>query len=431
MIKYTDHRIKRPHKAFVGLLYALILVLGLSFVFLPKTAYSVSARDYYDVVSFSGDPTDNSATLTIQVKTSFSIQYKRLSAQAFCYPTNVSYQNKTLFTISDTETGLWSSVIDPFSILENGVKLVSGSFCWDATNYYAQFGAGKTYEFKLTKNRSTDGSNLLGVWSKTYYNSNPKGWFYLNVGDHIEKLFYNSPLSALYDPAQYQFLPIPTIQVAYPQQNDEIAEAFYIQGTYDAQDLNAYPIIYIWLQYQNNDIYPFIKELESTTGILNERISGLPSGEYDIRFIFAGGTGWWEIPDKISINVVETIPIELPETQETPPDFFNIYDLDYSQVSEYDQPTDLLVNLINAVKPLFIVIGDNLTFFSSRFDQDIAKETGEKTAQAVLLFRSYSSNLNSFFNDLPISEFLLFYLTLLIVVIVFRIIKNLINLIKP
>jgi len=53
------------------------------------------------------------------------------------------------------------------------------------------------------------------------------------------------------------------------------------------------------------------------------------------------------------------------------------------------------------------------------------------TGQAILLVRSYSSNLNTFFNDLPVSEFLLFYLTLLIVVIVFRIIKNLINLIKP
>ena len=135
----------------------------------------------------------------------------------------------------------------------------------------------------------------------------------------------------------------------------------------------------------------------------------------------------------VNFSILSAIPPEFPETGETPPEFFDPIDGDiyYLDFSSYDTPTALYSNLKNAIQPIFTIIGSNLTFFSSQFDQDTAKETGEKTGEGILIIRTYSSNLNTFFSDLPVSEFLLFYLLLLIVVIVFRIIKNLINVIKP
>jgi hypothetical protein len=138
-------------------------------------------------------------------------------------------------------------------------------------------------------------------------------------------------------------------------------------------------------------------------------------------------------PLSIPINILDYLPPELPNSEQTPPAFFGVVGGTeyYSIHSNYATSTDLFLNLIGAVEPIIITIGDNLTFFSANFDQDIAKETGQKTGDAVLMIRSYSSNLNTFFNNLPVAEFLFFYLTLLIVVIVFRLIKNLLGIAKP
>ena len=45
--------------------------------------------------------------------------------------------------------------------------------------------------------------------------------------------------------------------------------------------------------------------------------------------------------------------------------------------------------------------------------------------------RSYVAGLNSFFGDLPIGQILVLYLIVFVLVILFRVIKGLINLIKP
>ena len=239
------------------------------------------------------------------------------------------------------------------------------------------------------------------------------------------------------DTEKYYFSETPTLNITFPFENAEIAEAFYITGSYSIPENSGFKALIAFF-YPTGLSYPtnsYRQDLIDLTGSINIRVSGIPTANYKIEFWFVGVgiEAYHATSQDINISIVSRIAPELPETQETPPTYFGVVKGDefYPIHSNYLTPTNLYSNLINAVQPVIIVVGDNLTFFSSRFDQDTAKETGEKTGQAILMLRSYSSNLNTFFNDLPISEFLFFYLTLLIVVIVFRIIKNLINLIKP
>jgi len=435
MIKDTHNKKRGAYGAIMGLAFLSFLIFGLFFTFPVKKAQAVDWTDYYDVLLFSGDLADDSAFMSIYVKTSFSIIHKRRPAQSFCVPSTNYSADKFHFTINDNEVDTLS-VIDVFSIRENGIlKYYGGAFCWNSGTYYAQFDAGSTYDFKLTKNRSTDGSNLLGFWSRTYYNTMPKGWFYLDSSDYITKLFYDSPSTFLYNSNIYYYTELPVLNISFPLNNAEIADAFYIQGTYTIPDASNYNKLTAYVgrgipYYQ----YNFTQELTEKTGNVNIRVSGVLEGVYYIEFVFSGDgeVSYFSESDTIeNINIVKSIPVELPDTQELPPDVFStlLPEYIYGEYSNYATSTELFSALTGAIKPLIFVIGDNLTFFSSQFNQDNAKDAGEKAGNAVLLVRSYTGNINSFFNDMPVSEILFLYLSALIAVIVFRIIRLLLKLI--
>jgi hypothetical protein len=78
-----------------------------------------------------------------------------------------------------------------------------------------------------------------------------------------------------------------------------------------------------------------------------------------------------------------------------------------------------------------LALGNNLTAYSSNFTPSNASSTGNQMGEAVVLMRSYLSNLNSFFNNLPISQFLVLYLIALVLVVIIRLVKGLIHLGKP
>jgi len=264
--------------------------------------------------------------------------------------------------------------------------------------------------------------------------------------DYITDTFYqnnisfpNSDWPGPTDTEKYYFItapPAPTLDITFPLENAEISEAFYITGSYTILENSGVERIVAFF-YGDGLSYPwysFHQNLIDLSGSISIRSSGIQASDYTIKFCFVG-TGIEAIcpvENYINISIVDRIPPELPDG-EIPPEVYDPIDADqfYLDFSEYETPTALYSNLKNAIQPIFTTIGSNLTFFTSRFDSQTAKDTGEKTGQAILIIRTYSSNLNTFFNDLPVSEFLLFYLSLLIVVIVFRIIKNLINLIKP
>ncbi len=244
--------------------------------------------------------------------------------------------------------------------------------------------------------------------------------------------FYYTPVS---DSEKYYFTETPEVSVSYPFDNAEIAEAFDIIGTYNALDLEKYNILLAELYYKDlGKMYFFQQALETTTGNIDLRISGVPAGDYELGFSFykAGFGGDYYITDtEIPISIVSAIPFELPDTQEQPPEFFSPISPEYiyQEYSNYATSTVLFDTLTGALKPIITTLGDNMVFFTAQFEQDRAKETGQNIGGAIIVVRTYASNINAFFNDLPVSEVLFFYLILLVVVAIFRIIRQAIGLI--
>lgn len=234
------------------------------------------------------------------------------------------------------------------------------------------------------------------------------------------------------------FSEFPTLSISFPEDQAEITGAFNITGSYTLPAGSDFDKLGAYFGYELGGTatwYSFYQDISVPSGIVNIRISGIPIGSYFLNFGFEDSTD----PDNYhvplifyEISILESIPQEIEEGI-APPTIFGVFDPEvyYTSNSNYATGTPLFYNLTNSIKPLIQVIGENLTFFSSKFDQAKARETGEKFASAVLMIRSYSSGLNSFFSDLPVSEVLFFYLLLLVIVSVFRLIKNLINLIKP
>jgi len=384
MMKHTQHTIKTPHKAIIGLLCAFILVFGIGFGISRVEA----SNPYIENIVFYKNDTDNFAHIKFFCKTSFT------------------------FTGG---IGNFGSIYQDPEILKD-----FGSPC--GTQNYT---AGNTYDFALYRSAYCSPPTPDPPFTNEYY--------FTNIG-----LTGANPFTPNFtDTEKYYFSEKPTLDISYPLNNAEIVEAFNITGTYTIPENSGITKLIafftpVGLPYST---YSFHQNLTYLSGDVNIRSSGIQADDYTIEFCFVGFgiEAICPVENYINISIVERIPPELPETQEPPPEFYDPIDADqfYLDFSAYDTPTAMYNNLKSAIQPIFITIGSNLTFFTSRFDSETAKDTGEKTGQAILLVRSYSSNLNTFFNDLPVSEFLLFYLTLLIVVIVFRIIKNLINLIKP
>jgi len=421
MIKDTATHKKTLYRAFLGFLCAFILVAGINFAVPGANA----ENNYISDIVFTSDPNDtylgfNAIKVSFFVNTTFQITFwqdgtKCWSCFGFspdqvyqadgqhCYCPGTPFHNRYILV----------------PVNSNSITTIS---CPVGTQ---TFTAGQTYSFWLSHYY-----DYFGLDSSLFFNGlYPSTWGVFNntclpLGD-----FWQG------DTEQYPFLEFPTLNITYPFENAEISQAFNVQGSYTIptgyDKLTAYvgqPIPYAQ--------YSFTQNLTDPGGNIDIRISGIPSGEnYQMFFYFSGDSveSYYVESATINFSIVTAIPPELPGTGETPPEFFDPISADqyYIDFSNYGIPTALYTNLKNAIEPIFTAIGSNLTFFTSRFDSDTAKETGEKTGQAILIIRSYSSNLNTFFNDLPVSEFLIFYLSLLIMVIVFRTIKNLINLIKP
>lgn len=421
-----------------GILGVFLIILLISGLFLvdTKQAQALDYDLYYSVEGFYGDPIDNSAILEIKVNTSFSIQYKKIASASKIYPYKSVNHNGAVFTITENGTST-KAIIDPFTILENGELKYPSAYVDDP--FYVNFTAGKTYQFKLSHRANTPYyPDLLYTATKQYYASQSKGWFYLSVGDTIKDLFYDYPANPdLYNSNTYHYFPVPEISVSYPFDNAEIAEAFDIIGDYNVHSLDLYnTLVGQLITTETGAVYFFQQDLKTATGTIDLRVSGVPAGSYDLEFSFHyfggfGGRPLFNAGLSIPIDIVSAIPFELPDTQEQPPEFFSPISPEYiyQEYSNYATSTALFDTLTGALKPIITTLGDNMVFFTSQFEQDRAKETGQDIGNAIIVIRTYASNINAFFNDLPVSEVLFFYLILLVVVAIFRIIRQAIGLI--
>jgi len=103
----------------------------------------------------------------------------------------------------------------------------------------------------------------------------------------------------------------------------------------------------------------------------------------------------------------------------------------YSEHSTFETPTSFITSLVGLIKTPLEIAGGWLVSLESVFDKAKATEKGEEIGEAIPIARGYLATINQFFGGLPISEVFIFFLTITLAVGVFRIIRNIIALIKP
>jgi hypothetical protein len=235
------------------------------------------------------------------------------------------------------------------------------------------------------------------------------------------------------------------LTITWPPDNSEIAESFYIEGSWTQPQ----PYIYHWLIAFINPVGQGYTDTRGqtisingegvATGTMSIWIDGLPAGYYDFdiwmldtenNYIQFPG---WHINN---IHIVQDLPQTLPPYQEQPPTTMPpVYQtLDcaiyYDENSTYATSTGLYSGVCGTFSPVLLSIGQNLTDFATRFSQSNASSTGNQLGASIVIVRSYIQNINEFFYGFPLSQILLLYLIALVVVIVLRLVKGLINLFK-
>ena len=418
MIKDTQNKKRGACRSIMGLVFLGFLIFGLFNGFSVKTAQAVNFENnfidklklYYTI--------ENDLVFEFHCKTSWTpVPYLYYPYRIF----RINYSSSRAYAFyENVDLAIIPNLVDNYFIAGNTYKIYTK---------YTKGTAGGVTDY-LTKAR----------WE--YWKGSP-----LTSSDFISTYgatnFWTNATGGIGQTKLANYEEIPFLTISYPQNNMEIAESFDIQGSYTLPAGSGYNILMAGFfkagTYDinwNKAVNVFSIPVSEPSGSFdNLRVSNyVPKDIYDIYFRFYGAGVSYELPFHISnINIVSDLPYELPITGETPlvipsfttPSAQKIYE-DYSN---YDTPTPLFNIITGAIEPISQTIGDNLTFFSSRFNITNAKEAGEKAGDAVLIIRANAGIINSFFNDLPIAEILFLYLSALVAVIVFRLIRLLIKLI--
>lgn len=416
-----------PQKRFTGFVFGLILVFGLFSGFLVKPASA--SNNYVDEVFIYLD-TNFYWRLHFHVKTTFGISY---SSTGSC-----NYGERTTGKMTDFSEGHLGA--DSL-----GSNPVSGWYIW--TNGGITYTAGNSYDLFLAR---------AGVWGtgqitgRRYYDLCACGQTNYDCGYYLDYLlnkrggsaYFNAPTNETFkftlfsDSENYPVITYPTLTISFPHDNDEIAGAFYIDGNYSVPSLPAV----LWLNAQivgyTGTLNLALLELATTTGAIHELVPatfGLPVNYYILKFKFSGDWGVWDSPLQIPIHVVSDLPPALPTGETTPtiPQYGGIpADVYYTAHSVYATSTGLYNDLKDAVGGVVQNIGENLAQFANKFSLTDAQTSGLNLANSILTMRAYVGGINSFFGTLPVAQFLILYLIAFLGVVIFRLIKGLINLIK-
>ena len=418
-ILYSTQKKDRACRRFYRVVFSLILVFGLFLGFLLKT--TSASNDYVDNFIFTMDMDDtylglHPIKLSFHVKTTFDITWWQDANGCWsCYgfsPDQIYFANGNYSYYPDNPE--YNRTI-LYPVNSNSITSIA---CPNTTITYT---AGNTYSF----------------WLSAYYQLDPLYWAILYNPDYPATfgVFTNPCNQTLRDTEKYPFTEYPTLTITFPHANDEMVGTFYIDGTYSTP-LTKFNILYFNAQIvgysgaYNLDLI----ELTSPTGTIHERVgAGFPANNYILSFQFSGAGGIYDVPFTIPIKILVDIPPELP-TGETPPIIpafgYTSPQTYYDLHSNYSTSTALFNDLTASVGALLSKIGNSLSAFAGKFTLSDAQNTGTIFGNSILLLRSYADNLNSFFGNLPISQFLVFYLIIFVAVVIFRLIKNLINLIK-
>lgn len=415
MINLMSNKTNGPHKSFWSFILTLILVFGLFQGFLPKNALATNfENNYIDNLLFYYDTTDD-LIFQFHCKTTFTpyIGY-------YTYIFNTSYGGS--YAIADPYFDNIEEAIDP--------DLTSG-----------QFKAGTTYRI-LGKFLGGENYPFSGYITKAYWEQH-KGAPMTSGDNLISYRFLSSIVAdytilAYYDPSCNP----PSLTITYPVDNAEIVENFYVTGTF-TQPTPTYSWLTMFVSAVGGESYidVFNQNINfATSGPMSIYVSGLSAGYYDFDIymrdlednFYPPQVGW----PITNIHIVNNLPPALPpyggQPPITAPSVFDILTPApwYASNSPYETSTALFDTLTGTFAPVLLAIGDNLTQFAQNFTASNASSTGNQLGNSILLVRSYITNINSFFADFPVGQFLLLYLIALVVVIVLRLVKGLIGLFK-
>jgi len=97
---------------------------------------------------------------------------------------------------------------------------------------------------------------------------------------------------------------------------------------------------------------------------------------------------------------------------------------------EFATSTSLFNNIAGSVSPIVDKLGNVILYVRDYFDSDIAVSKGTELGQAIPKARGYLVMIDNFIG-LPLSGFIIFYFLTLAVVISYKVILTIINLLKP
>jgi len=120
------------------------------------------------------------------------------------------------------------------------------------------------------------------------------------------------------------------------------------------------------------------------------------------------------------------VTLPLPEWEIATDTAENFYDSN----SDYATPTPAFDVIFDSIEPFYGWIENISEMFKNRFSPDNAFDKGKEMGTAVATGRAYAGTLDEFFG-LPISWALILYILLGTAIIVFRLIKGLVQLVKP
>ena len=118
-----------------------------------------------------------------------------------------------------------------------------------------------------------------------------------------------------------------------------------------------------------------------------------------------------------------------PYFLETPTSTFDFIDY-YAEHSNFSTPTAFILSLSDFASPLIENLQSFLDGFDDIFDKTEASAKGAEIGSAIPTARGYLAVINDFFGDFPISELFIFLILTILVIIVFRVIRTLIQLVK-
>jgi len=424
MMFYTTQQKKWSCRSILGVVFGVIIFSGLFFGLFSKKAFA--SNNYIDNIHYYRDE-NNVPILEFRVKTTFT-----LSTGSFVYP---AFQNQQIGYVPLSSPQLRDAHHNAFFILPD-----------DYSNYHISqnttftFTAGNTYKLIASFDGAiwtNSNANACVKVGACYYNGNP--WVYTlnptSTDDYLQ-LYIDGLFN---DPEQYYFMAFPSVSVSYPNNNDELLTGFNVQGSFtipagksaDYISINFSPVGSGYSLLTNFSQYI----AGQNQGTFSIPVSGIPAGYYDIIISFIGGDYDGYIGATIhNVHLVNDISPALSSGETTPssPNFHFISPDDYYlQHSNFSTSTGLFNNLTNSVGALIQSVGNSLSAFAGKFSLSDAQKTATMVATSISTIRTYSNNLNSFFGSLPVSQIIFLYLIIFVAVIIFRLIKNLVNLIKP